>query len=285
MQDPGIESEEGSNVVSGIESDSAEETGVEIGGVQSRKKDATDETWPVRQKRTNLRLASKVELVPISESSDSDLSEPEQATGSLSPPRGKRTEQEDAVAPEEEEDAGQGGECSFAGPSGTSGGGASSDVVVVVDSEDNSGEEAAQVAQEDTVRKQTVVVAGRVVHTKTSKPSRSMQALLARQRRLDATVAEYRRLVELEGEDTQSSTSNGTPASSSAPPRSAGQRSAPAVRSRAGRRHRRAAKPAPHSTLKARLRRATHRVSDLEAEVRKLKEHQNLCSFDFSGDP
>ncbi|XP_078501399.1 uncharacterized protein LOC144755895 isoform X1 [Lissotriton helveticus] len=160
---------------------------------------------------------------------------------------------------------------------GTSGGGASSDVVVVVvDSEDNSGEEAAQVAQEDTVRKPTVVVAGRVVRTKTSKPSRSMQALLARQRRLDATVAEYRRLVELEGEDTQSSTSNGTPASSSAPPRSAGKRSAPVVRSRAGRCHRRAAKAAPHSTLKARLRRATHRVSDLEAEVRKLKEHQNL---------
>ncbi|XP_078514890.1 transient receptor potential cation channel subfamily M member 2-like isoform X1 [Lissotriton helveticus] len=193
----------------------------------------------------------------------------------LGPPRGKRTEKEDAVAPKEE-DAGQGGECSFAGPSGTSGGGASSDVVVVIDSEDTSGEEATQVAQEQTVRKQTVVVAGRVGHTKTSKPTRSMQALLARQRRLDATVAQYRRLVELEGEDTQSSTSNGTSASSSVIPRSAGQRSAPAKRSRAGRRHRRAAKAAPHSTLKARLRRAIHRVSDLEAEVRKLKEYQNL---------
>ncbi|XP_078527955.1 uncharacterized protein LOC144802773 [Lissotriton helveticus] len=121
----------------------------------------------------------------------------------LGPPRGKRTEKEDAVAPKEE-DAGQGGECSFAGPSGTSGGGASLDVVVVIDSEDTSGEEATQVAQEQTVRKQTVVVAGRVGHTKTSKPTRSMQALLARQRRLDATVAQYRRLVELEGEDTQS---------------------------------------------------------------------------------
>ncbi|XP_078503517.1 uncharacterized protein LOC144762249 [Lissotriton helveticus] len=195
--------------------------------------------------------------------------------GPNSPPRGKRTEKEDAVAPKEE-DAGQGGECSFAGPSGTSGGGASSDVVVVIDSEDNSGEEATQVAQEQTVRKQTVVVAGTVGHTKTSKPTRSMQALLARQRRLDATVAQYRRLVELEGEDTQSSTSNGTSASSSVTPRSAGQRSAPAKRSRAGRRHRRAAKAAPHSTLKARLRRAIHRVSDLEAEVRKLKEYQTL---------
>ncbi|XP_078540201.1 uncharacterized protein LOC144825228 [Lissotriton helveticus] len=193
----------------------------------------------------------------------------------LGPPRGKRTEKEDAVPPKEE-DAGQGGECSFAGPSGTSGGGASSDVVVVIDSdsEDDSGEDAAPMAQEQTVRKQTVVVAGTVGHTKTSKPTRSMLAVLARQRRLDATVAQYRRLVELE--DTQSSTSNGTSASSSMTPRSAGQRSAPAKRSRAGRRHRRAAKAAPHSTLKARLRRAIHRVSDLEAEVRKLKEYQNL---------
>ncbi|XP_078512200.1 uncharacterized protein LOC144771791 [Lissotriton helveticus] len=103
-----------------------------------------------------------------------------------------------------------------------------------------------------------------------------MQAVLARQRRLDATVAQYRRLVELEGDDTQSSTSNVTSASSSVTPRSAGQRSAPAKRSRAGRRHRRAAKAAPHSTVKARLRRAIRRVSDLEAEVRKWKEYQNL---------
>ncbi|XP_078518517.1 uncharacterized protein LOC144783397 [Lissotriton helveticus] len=189
-----------------------------------------------------------------------------------SPPRGKRTEKEEAVAPKEE-DAGQGGECSFAGPSGTSGGGASSDEVVVIDSDDSSGEEA---AQEQTVRKQTVAVVGTVGHTKTTKPTRSMQAVLARQRRLDATVAQYRRLVKLEGDDTQSSTSNVTSASSSVTPRSAGQRSAPAKRSRAGRRHRRAAKAAPHSTVKARLRRAIRRVSDLEAEVRKWKEYQNL---------
>ncbi|XP_078496513.1 uncharacterized protein LOC144752464 [Lissotriton helveticus] len=140
----------------------------------------------------------------------------------LGPPRGKRTETVDAVVPKEE-DAGQGGECSFAGPSGTSGGGASSDVIVIdSESEDYSVEDAAP-EDNQTVRKQAVVVASTVGNTKTAKPSRSMLAVLARQRRLDATVAQYRRLVEMEGDDTHSSASNVTStASSSVTPRSAG---------------------------------------------------------------
>ncbi|XP_078535216.1 uncharacterized protein LOC144821946 [Lissotriton helveticus] len=201
-----------------------------------------------------------------------------------SPPRGKRTEKSDAAVAPKEEDAGQGGECSFAGPSGTSGGGASSDVVVIIDSESEgqSGEEAAleesdQEQEVQTVRKETVAVASTVGNTKTSKPTRSMLAVLARQRRLEATVAEYRRLVELEGDDTHSSASNLTSStSSSVTPRSAGKHSAPANRSRAGRRHRRAAKAAPRSTVKGRLRRALRRVSDLEAEVQKWHKYQNV---------
>ncbi|XP_078502991.1 uncharacterized protein LOC144761559 [Lissotriton helveticus] len=165
---------------------------------------------------------------------------------------------------------------------GTSGGGASSDVVIIdSESEGQSGEEAAleESDQEEvqTVRKETVAVASTVGNTKTSKPTRSMLAVLARQRRLEATVAEYRRLVELEGDDTHSSASNLTSStSSSVTPRSAGKHSAPANRSRAGRRHRRAAKAAPRSTVKGRLRRALRRVSDLEAEVQKWHKFQNV---------
>ncbi|XP_078509428.1 uncharacterized protein LOC144769245 [Lissotriton helveticus] len=174
--------------------------------------------------------------------------------------------------------------CKQWGQGGTSGGGASSDVVVIIDSESEgqSGEEAAleesdQEQEVQTVRKETVAVASTVGNTKTSKPTRSMLAVLARQRRLEATVAEYRRLVELEGDDTHSSASNLTSStSSSVTPRSAGKHSAPANRSRAGRRHRRAAKAAPRSTVKGRLRRALRRVSDLEAEVQKWHKYQNV---------
>ncbi|XP_078518080.1 uncharacterized protein LOC144782581 [Lissotriton helveticus] len=161
---------------------------------------------------------------------------------------------------------------------GTSGGGASSDVIVIdSESEEYSVEDAAP-ADNQTVRKQAVAVASTVGNTKTAKPSRSMLAVLARQRRLDATVAQYRRLVEMEGDDTHSSASNVTSsASSSVTPRSAGKRSAPANQSRAGRRHRRAAKAAPpHSTVKARLRRALRRVSNLEAEVKKWEEYKKV---------
>ncbi|XP_078503523.1 uncharacterized protein LOC144762253 [Lissotriton helveticus] len=147
------------------------------------------------------------------------------------PPRGKRTQEEEEGAVQ---DAGQdrAGEGSFAGPSGTSGGGASAEVVVL---DEDSGEEAVQVP--DVPVRVHTVVAGRVAPSKSTRPSRREQARMARQRRLDATVAEYRRLVALEEEDTQSTgttttTSTGTAASSSVPPRAASQRSAPAVSTR-----------------------------------------------------
>ncbi|XP_078517445.1 uncharacterized protein LOC144782140 [Lissotriton helveticus] len=113
---------------------------------------------------------------------------------------------------------------------------------------------------------------------------------MARQRRLDATVAEYRRLVALEEEETQSTgtttTSTGTAVSSSMHPRAASQRSAPAVRSRATKanRHRRAAKTAaaPHRSCKARQRRLSLSVSYLEQEVHTYKNLVEGLRFDHA---
>ncbi|XP_078509346.1 uncharacterized protein LOC144769202 [Lissotriton helveticus] len=147
------------------------------------------------------------------------------------PPKGKRSrtqeeEEEGAV----QEDAGQdrAGEGSFAGPSGTSGGGASAEVAVLGEDSEDSGEDAVQEPADGPVGVRTVV-AGTVAPSKST--SRREQARMARQRRLDATVAEYRRLVALEEEeDTQSTgatttSSTGTAASSSVTPRAASMRS------------------------------------------------------------
>ncbi|XP_078496841.1 uncharacterized protein LOC144752889 [Lissotriton helveticus] len=203
----------------------------------------------------------------------------------VAPPRGKRTEEEAVV----ELDAGQdrSGEGSFAAPSRTSGGGASAEVVVL-DEGNNSGEEAVQVPDDTNVPVRVhTVVAGRVAPSKSKKPTRKELARMARQRRLDATVTEYRRLVALEEEDTQSTgTSTGTAASSSVPPRAASQRSAPAVRSRATKanRHRRAAKTAaaPHRSCKARQRHLCLRVSYLEQEFLTYKSLVEGLRFDHA---
>ncbi|XP_078518815.1 uncharacterized protein LOC144783960 [Lissotriton helveticus] len=199
-------------------------------------------------------------------------------------PRGKRRTQEEEEGAVQDAGQDRAGEGSFAGPSGTSGGGASAEVVVL---DEDSGEEAVQVP--DVPVRVHTVVAGRVAPSKSTRPSRREQARMARQRRLDATVAEYRRLVALEEEDTQSTgttttTSTGTAASSSVPPRAASQRSAPAVRSRATKanRHRRAAKTpaAPHRSCKARQRRLSLRVSYLEQEYHMVPVPTAL-SFSF----
>lgn len=101
--------------------------------------------------------------------------------------------------------------------------------------------------------------------------TRREQARLARQRRLEATVAEYRRLVALEEEeDTQSSgatSSTVTTASSSV--------TKPAGPSRAKKddRHRQATEipAAPHRSCKDRQRRLRVRMSNLEQEVLRYK--------------
>ncbi|XP_078496779.1 uncharacterized protein LOC144752802 [Lissotriton helveticus] len=168
------------------------------------------------------------------------------------PPKGKRTQEEEGAV---QEDAGQdrAGEGSFAGPSGTSGDGASAEVAVLGEDSEDSGEEAVQEPADGPVGVRTVV-AGTVAPSKST--SRREQARMARQRRLDATDAEYRRLVALEEEeDTQSTgatttSSTGTAASSSVTPRDASMRSAPAGPSRANKanRHRQATErpAAPH---------------------------------------
>ncbi|XP_078496493.1 uncharacterized protein LOC144752437 [Lissotriton helveticus] len=190
----------------------------------------------------------------------------------LAPPMGKRTEEE-VVAAAAVEGQDRPGEGSFAGPSGTSGGGASAEVVVL-DEENTSGEEAVQVPDDTNVPVRVhTVVAGRVAPSKSKKASRKEQARMARQRRLDATVAEYRRLLALEEEDTQSTaTSTATAASSSGPTRAASQRSAPAVRSRATKanRHRRAAKTAaaPHRSCKPHIMSQRSQVASEAAELK-----------------
>ncbi|XP_078502640.1 uncharacterized protein LOC144760015 [Lissotriton helveticus] len=171
---------------------------------------------------------------------------------------------------------------------GTSGDGASAEVVVALDEEDNSGEEAVQVPDKDMPVRVHTVVAGRVAPSKSKTPSRRKElARMARQRRLDATVAEYRRLVALEEEETQSgttTTSTGTAASSSV--RAASQRSAPAVRSRAtkAKRHRPAAKKAaaPHRICKAHRRRLSLRLSYLEQEVHNYKNVVEGLRFELA---
>ncbi|XP_078537899.1 uncharacterized protein LOC144823333 isoform X2 [Lissotriton helveticus] len=103
-----------------------------------------------------------------------------------------------------------------------------------------------------------------------SKLSRKELAIRARQRKLEAIVTEYRRLVAQEEEDDQSTT---TAASSSTAPGSYSQRNPPAVQHRgpAATRRRRAVKTtaAPHSTCKARVHHLTLRVAYLEQEVER----------------
>ncbi|XP_078502412.1 uncharacterized protein LOC144756459 [Lissotriton helveticus] len=152
----------------------------------------------------------------------------------------------------------------------TSGDGASAEVAVLGEDSEDSGEEAVQEPADGPVGVQTVV-AETVAPSKST--TRREQARMARQRRLEATVAEYRRLVALEEEeDTQSSgatttSSTGTAASSSV--------TKPAGPSRANKdnRHRQATEipAAPHRSCKERQRRLRVRMSNLEQEVLKYK--------------
>ncbi|XP_078539309.1 uncharacterized protein LOC144824092 isoform X2 [Lissotriton helveticus] len=189
------------------------------------------------------------------------------------PPRGKGTQEEVAVPAEkgqDQEGQDRSGEGSSAGPSRTSaqpstGAGASAEV-------GTPGAEAVQQPAGTAVGD----AAGVAGSDAPSKLTRKELARRARQRKLEAIVAEYRRLVAEEEEDTQSTTtSTATAASSSALPGSASQHRPPAVRSRgtAATRHRKQPKNQlpPHSRCKARIHRLTLRVSNLEQEMKRMK--------------
>ncbi|XP_078541775.1 uncharacterized protein LOC144827271 [Lissotriton helveticus] len=186
----------------------------------------------------------------------------------ITPPRGKRTEVA-VVAPAEQEGQDRSAEGSSAGPSGTpsaqptTSAGASTEVVTP-------GADAVAPVPAGTA---AVGVASEVVGSDNPfKLSRKEFAIRARQRKLEAIVAESRRLVAQEEEDDQSTT---TAASSSTTPGSYSQRNPPAVwhHGSAVTRRRRAAKTtaAPHSTCKARVHRLTLRVAYLEQEVERQK--------------
>ncbi|XP_078504393.1 uncharacterized protein LOC144762960 [Lissotriton helveticus] len=152
----------------------------------------------------------------------------------------------------------------------TSGDGASAEVAVLDQDSEASGEEAVQEPADVPVGDQTVV-AETVAPSKST--TRREQARLARQRRLEATVAEYRRLVALEEEeDTQSS---GATTTSSTVTTASSSVTKPAGPSRAKKddRHRQATEipAAPHRSCKDRQRRLRVRMSNLEQEVLKYK--------------